>query len=110
MSAHKLVEQVAPEDAISRLIWPAATSNKSSHQGERNELLTEAAVIEREVKRRADVVGIYPSEPSIIRLIGAVLLEQNDEWQLQHRSMQVEEMAGLVPPSIEGEVTPYSPA
>jgi hypothetical protein len=32
---------------------------------------------------------------SIVRLIGAVLLEQNDEWQLQHRYMQVEGMAEL---------------
>ena len=61
------------------------------------------------VKRRADVVGIFPSEPSIIRLIGAVLLEQNDEWQLQHRYMQVEGMAGLVPLTIEGEITARSP-
>ena len=38
---------------------------------------------------------------SIIRLIGAVLLEQNDEWQLQHRYMQVEAMAELVTPANE---------
>jgi len=51
--------------------------------------------LNKEVKRRADVVGIFPNEASIIRLIGAVLLEQNDEWQLQHRYMQVEAMAEL---------------
>ena len=38
---------------------------------------------------------------AIIRLIGAVLLEANDEWQLQHRYMQTEPMAELTPPSID---------
>jgi putative transposase len=51
--------------------------------------------LNKEVKRRADVVGIFPNEASIVRLIGAVLLEQNDEWQLQHRYMQVEAMVEL---------------
>jgi hypothetical protein len=41
--------------------------------------------VNKEVKRRADVVGILPSEASIIRLIGAVLLKANDGWQMQHR-------------------------
>ena len=43
--------------------------------------------LNKEVKRRADVVGIFPNEASITRLIGAVLLEQNDEWLLQCRYM-----------------------
>ena len=61
--------------------------------------------LNKEVKRRADVVGIFPNEDSIIRLVGAVLMEQNDEWQLQHRYMQIEGMTALATPQIE-EVPP----
>lgn len=62
--------------------------------------------LNREVKRRADVVGIFPNDLSIRRLIGAVLLEANDEWTTQNRYMQVEPMAELLPPTIQGEITP----
>jgi putative transposase len=51
--------------------------------------------LNKEVKRRADVVGIFPNEDSIIRLVGAILLEQNDEWQLQHRYMTLETITGM---------------
>ena len=61
--------------------------------------------LNKEVKRRADVVGIFPNEDGIIRLIGAVLLDANDEWQLLSRYMQVEAMAELNPPTIEEETT-----
>ena len=57
--------------------------------------------LNKEVKRRADVVGIFPNEGSIIRLIGAVLLEANDEWQTQHRYMQTEVMADVMNPPID---------
>jgi putative transposase len=61
--------------------------------------------LNKEVKRRADVVGIFPNEGAIVRLIGAVLLEANDEWQLQHRYMQTEAMAELMPPTIDAAST-----
>jgi putative transposase len=57
--------------------------------------------LNKEVKRRADVVGIFPAEASITRLIGAVLLEQNDEWQTDRRYMQLEGMAELLAPAVE---------
>ena len=57
--------------------------------------------VNKEVKRRADVVGIFPDEAAIVRLVGAVLLELNDEWQLQHRYMQTEAMAELTPAMVE---------
>ena len=64
--------------------------------------------LNKEVKRRADVVGIFPNEGAIIRLIGAVLLEANDEWQLQHRYMQTEPMAELTPPTLNAAPTQLS--
>jgi putative transposase len=48
-----------------------------------------------EIKRRTDVVGIFPNEAAITRLVGALLLEQNDEWSLQRRYMQLEGLQSL---------------
>ena len=49
-----------------------------------------------EIKRRTEVVGIFPNEAAITRLVGAILLEQNDEWSVQRaRSMTLETITAL---------------
>ena len=85
----------AEEDLIAFYLLPAEhwTKLRSTNPLER---------VNKEIGRRSDVVGIFPNDASVIRLAGALLSEQNDEWLVQRRYLSVESMALiLAAPRIE---------
>ena len=86
-----LMDQAEP-DVLAYMSFPAAHRVKlhSTNPLER---------LNGEIKRRTDVVGIFPNEAAITRLVGAILLEQNDEWAVQRaRYMTRETMTEMLEP------------
>jgi transposase-like protein len=52
--------------------------------------------VNKEIKRRSNVIGIFPNDDAIMRLVGALVIEQNEEWHLTRRYMSYESLAKVV--------------